>query len=556
MPGRVLVIEDVATDRIVMKVKLSAAHYDVVQAANAAEGLQLARAEAPCLILLSAELGQSAATPLSGFAEGAACAPTPSAIPAPMPRAAPWVAAAAPIPAPAPAPAANGALRPTFGPAAHADAASVPSPAAGPGMSAVALCRRLRGHPSTASVPIVVTTRRDATEARLALLDAGADEVLLRPLDERFLLARIRSLLRARDEMAELRLRESTSRVLGFAEAMPELAPPGQVVLVSPEAGAGGRLRRSLERHLSDRLSVSAPSEILADAQTEAATDVFIVDASEPDTAQLTLSILPELRARSESRHAAIIVLTAPDADGPAILALDLGANDVAPAPGDPAELSLRIRKQIRWKQGRDRLRQTVRDGLHAAITDPLTGLYNRRYAMPHLARIVETARESGRRFALILADLDHFKAVNDTHGHAAGDAVLVETARRLRENLRGMDLVARIGGEEFLVAIPDTGLDEARIVAGRLCGVMRDEPIALPGGRAITVTMSMGLAMGGAQGPSAMPLGSFPTGGAIPEPAEGGEAEATRLIEAADQALYGAKSGGRAQYKISASAA
>ena len=539
MPGRVLVIEDVATDRIVMKVKLSAAHYDVVQASDAAEGLKLARAEAPCLVVLSAELGDA-----PGRAAGAgAPARAPATVPAPMPSVPPWAAAAPPSAASAP--------RPTFG----SEAGSVPSPAA-PGMNAVALCRRLRGHPTTASVPIVVTTRRDASEARLALLEAGADEVLLKPVEERFLLARIRSLLRARDEMAELRLRESTSRVLGFAEAMPELAPPGQVTLVAPEAGAGGRLRHSLERHLSDRLSVMTPSAILADAQTEAATDVFIVDASERETAQLTLSILPELRARAESRHAAIIVLTAPDAGTSAILALDLGANDVAPAPGDPAELSLRVRKQIRWKQGRDKLRQTVRDGLNAAITDPLTGLYNRRYAMPHLARIVEAARESGRRFALIVADLDHFKAVNDTHGHAAGDAVLIETARRLRENLRGMDLVARVGGEEFLVAIPDTGLDEARIVAARLCRVMRDEPISLPDGRAITVTMSMGLAMGGAAGSSGAPSESSPAGAAFPEGGEGGEAEAKRLIEAADQALYGAKSGGRARYQISADAA
>ena len=535
MPGRVLVIEDVATDRIVMKVKLSAAHYDVVQAADAAEGLQLARAEAPCLILLSAELGE-------GCAAGEPASTAPAAVPAPMPSVPPWAAAAALSATPGPGP----ALKPTFG-----DASRVPSPAA-PGMSAQALCRRLRGHPSTASVPIVVTTRRDATASRLALLEAGADEVLTKPLEERFLLARIRSLLRARDEMAELRLRESTSRVLGFAEAMPDLAPPGQVVLVTPQAAAGGRLRGALERHLSDRLAVMTPSQLLADATAEASTDVFIVDASEPESAQATLSILPELRARAESRHAAIIVLNAPDASGAAILALDLGANDVAPAPGDPAELSLRIRKQIRWKQGRDRLRQTVRDGLHAALTDPLTGLYNRRYAMPHLARMVETSHESGRSFALIVADLDHFKAVNDTYGHAVGDVVLVETARRLRENLRGMDLVARVGGEEFLVAIPDTGLEEARIVAERLCRVMRDDSITLPDGRAITVTMSMGLAMGGPAGLG----GSFPTGAAFGPDAAAGEAEAGRVLEAADRALYGAKSGGRARYQISCDAA
>ena len=506
MPGRVLVVEDVATDRIVTKARLSCACYDVVEAENAAEGLRLARAEAPCLVVISAEVGSAES-------------PEPGSVPAP------------PVGVPS---------RPTWLAAPGSDVATVPAPAP-TGMNAVGLCRRLRGHPSTASVPIIVVTGRDATEPRLALLEAGADEVLLKPVEERFFLARIRSLLRARDEMAELRLRESTSRVLGFAEGPVELAAPGTAVLVAPEADAGGRLRRALERHMSDRLSVMAPAEILAGAQTDMAPDVFVVDASDPDTAQHTLSILPELRARTESRHAAIIVLTAPDEGATAVLALDLGANDVAPAPGDPAELALRVRKQVRWKQGRDRLRQTVRDGLHAAITDPLTGLYNRRYALPHLERIVDASRDTGRRFAVLLADLDHFKAVNDTYGHAAGDAVLVETARRMRENLRSMDMVARIGGEEFLVAMPDTGLEEARIVAERLCGIMREQPIVLPDGLSITVTMSMGLAMG---------RGDEPTG------PFGGEALATQLMEAADQALYGAKSSGRAQYRISRDAA
>ena len=491
-----------------MKVRLSSACYDVVEAGDAAEALRLARVEAPCLVVLCAELGsdrvpQSCATP---------------APPTGIPSTPTWIT-----------------------PGSAADAATVPAPPSD--MNAVALCRRLRGHPSTASVPIIVVTKRDATEQRLALLEAGADEVLLKPVEERFFLARIRSLLRARDEMNELRLRESTSRVLGFAEGPVELAAPGTAVLVAPEASAGGKLRRALERHLSDRLTVMGPAAILAGAQTDSAPDVFVVDASDPATAQHTLSILPELRARGESRHAAIIVLTAPEEEATAVLALDLGANDVAPAPGDPAELALRVRKQIRWKQGRDRLRQTVRDGLHAAITDPLTGLYNRRYAIPHLDRIVEASRDTGRRFAVLLADLDHFKAVNDTHGHAAGDAVLVETARRLRENLRSMDLVARIGGEEFLVAMPDTGLDEARIVAERLCSIMREQPIVLPDGLSITVTMSMGLAMG--RGDETADAFGF-----------GGETIAHRLMEAADAALYGAKSGGRAQYRISRDAA
>ena len=152
-----------------------------------------------------------------------------------------------------------------------------------------------------------------------------------------------------------------------------------------------------------------------------------------------------------------------------AAMALDLGANDIL-AEGFPSgELAIQVRTQLRRKADAARLRASVRDGLKLAVTDPLTGLYNRRYAMSHLGRIAEQAARSGRSFTVMVADIDRFKAINDTWGHAAGDSVLVQVARILPDNLRAVDLVARIGGEEFLVVMPDTEEAEARLAAERL---------------------------------------------------------------------------------------
>ena len=165
-------------------------------------------------------------------------------------------------------------------------------------------------------------------------------------------------------------------------------------------------------------------------------------------------------------------------------MALDLGANDLIPADFDDAELAIRLRTQVKRKQEADSLRAALDEDLRLAVIDPLTGLYNRRYAMAHLKRLTTRAAETGRNFTIMVADLDRFKQVNDTFGHAAGDAVLVEVARRLKDNLRGNDLVARIGGEEFLIALPDCQLSEARQAGERIRRIIDREPVTLPSRR------------------------------------------------------------------------
>lgn len=170
------------------------------------------------------------------------------------------------------------------------------------------------------------------------------------------------------------------------------------------------------------------------------------------------------------------------------------------------------------------------------SVIDPLTGLYNRRYAEPHLLRIAQRAKETGRPFAVMVLDLDRFKNINDTYGHSAGDVVLKEIANRIKDNLRGVDMVARIGGEEFLVAMPDTQLDQARHAAERLCRIVDEMPVKIDSGKTvIPVSMSIGVALGG-----------------LHDDARSVE----HLVELADRALYAAKSDGRNQVTISLSAA
>ena len=178
---------------------------------------------------------------------------------------------------------------------------------------------------------------------------------------------------------------------------------------------------------------------------------------------------------------------------------LDLGADDVAYADISDGELILRTKALIRQKLLQDKLRDTVRDGLNAAITDPLTGLYNRRYVESNLARMASQARATQREFAVMMLNIDHFKSINDRYGHAEGDHVLIEIARPLRENLRALDLVARIGGEEFMVTLPNTNHAQGQFAADRLRRLISAMPFSLgPDLPSLTVTMSLGVVIDG----------------------------------------------------------
>src|SRR5262249_6243541 len=126
---------------------------------------------------------------------------------------------------------------------------------------------------------------------------------------------------------------------------------------------------------------------------------------------------------------------------------------------------------------------------------DPLTGLNNRRYLETHLRSLTEQARAAGRPLCVLLADVDSFKAINDTYGHDAGDHVLRELASRLRRNTRAIDLACRIGGEEFVVVMPDVGIDRASEAAERLRACIAGEPFQANGETKLRVTASVGIA-------------------------------------------------------------
>ncbi len=363
---------------------------------------------------------------------------------------------------------------------------------------AVPLLKRLKADPALARIPVIVVAAVADRAARLAALHAGAEEVVTKPFPDSYLQALARNLMRSSAIRDELDRRRDTARELGFAEAVPSFSRPSRLALIAPDMKTAIHWRAGLGRLTDDRVALMTREEAMSQMAPDRVPDVFVIAATINDRGD-GLALVSELRSRLATRYSVIVVQLA--ADDPAHLtsmALDLGATAVQTGAFDARDLTTRLIPLIARKLETDALRADFDSHLNMAVTDPLTGTYNRRYAQSYLDRIARESRDTGQSFALMVLDLDLFKTVNDTHGHLVGDEVLVEVARRLRENIRSIDLLARIGGEEFIVAMPATTSAQAAVAAERLRRVVGEVPVRSPSRRIdIPVTLSIGVAIG-----------------------------------------------------------
>jgi two-component system cell cycle response regulator len=236
------------------------------------------------------------------------------------------------------------------------------------------------------------------------------------------------------------------------------------------------------------------------------------------------------LKVNSDTRDVPVIMLTVRTSLSDRVTGLNIGADDYLSKPFEDQELEARIFAALRVKASQSELRlrnQQLEAMLHSveamAITDPLTGLFNRRRFADVLKREFAVTRRYRNTLSCLLIDLDHFKQINDRFGHDAGDQVLKEAARRIVGSLREVDLAARYGGEEFAVLLPHTSKTDARIVAERLLSNLRKQEFKF-GSEVVRVTASVGCA-----GNSDVASGA-----------------ADDLVKAADVALYEAKNAGR----------
>lgn len=453
MSGKILIVDSVATNRIVLKVKMNSAQYSAEACADCAAARTAITSDHPDLLLIN----------LSDQAEDR-----------------------------------------------HA------------------FCRSLRGDPKTARMAIIGVGIADTTRARFAALDAGVDDVLSHPISDVLMQARIRSLLRRRQGGFEWQLRDGTRNALGFDEEIAPRLAPLQIAVIPDDTLAGERIAAQFQRTCGQTIPRLSTAAALAYSKTVHAPDVFVIDGSLRDRSAARLfQMISDLNSRNETRHSAKLVYMDQGQADVAAMLLDLDVDEIVFDGISDDELALRVHNLTARKLRSDSLRDRVRNGLQAAVTDPLTGLHNRRYADTQLQRLADQSDDAGAVYAMMVVDIDHFKSINDSHGHAAGDAILTALAERLRQNFRAIDLIARIGGEEFLVAMPETSAAQAEMAAQRLRHLVESKPFIITAdAEPLSVTVSVGVAVSSVEATSRTTLG--------------------QMMKDADAALYDAKSAGR----------
>lgn len=251
--------------------------------------------------------------------------------------------------------------------------------------------------------------------------------------------------------------------------------------------------------------------------------DLAILDRRLPDSDGAVLA--HEIKSQDDFRSRYIIMLTGEDEQEDLVEGIELGADDYITKPFHSPELLARIRAGKRIVDLQKELMETNRRLELLSITDGLTKLNNHRYLQDELARAFEEAQRYERPLSLAMIDIDFFKKVNDTYGHAVGDDVLKRVAKLYRESVRSTDLVARYGGEEFAVMMPETNLEDGITFAEKIRNMIESTPLETQIGP-LSITVSVGVA--------SVPHTRIHT--------------AKELIVAADKALYRAKRGGRNQ--------
>lgn len=358
-----------------------------------------------------------------------------------------------------------------------------------PGMTGYEVTKTLRQDPPTSSISIVLLTALDSTKDKVKGLEAGADDFLTKPVNVQELLARVRSMIKLK------RLQEKyvnyTKPIIpgGVSDQDVSISERKAVVLVvDGDRKTAQYYRNVIESGGIAVITVYDIREALA-VLDEVHPDLILLDLLPPDMNEN--EVLDRIQAVSEQDIPVFILSCVEDIDTKVKL-IENGVEDYLVKPVRSAELLVRIKAALRKVNIRNTLRSNMNKLYEESIQDSLTKLYNKHYLKTVIDEKIAFSRRYKRPFSVIMIDIDRFKCINDVFGHLAGDSVLEELAVILRKTVRASDVVARFGGEEFVIVLPEIGLGEAFIVAEKLRVAVENFRFREIGDRSVTVSMGV----------------------------------------------------------------
>ncbi len=393
-----------------------------------------------------------------------------------------------------------------------------------PDMDGFEVCRQLKASAETRNIPVIFISGLGEPMEKVQGFALGGVDYILKPFENSEVLARVRTHLAIRSMQEQLEVQNIQLRDTGKLLEI-------QVAERTQELRESENRFRLLAENIEQVFWVGTPDwnqvsyvspayEKLCGLKAE---DLYVnprqwIDAVHPDDRAQVIADIPnnpdEIIDYVDFKDYRII-----NTDGQ-ILWISARAYPVKDSEGNVVGVTGLAQDITQRKQLEEKLK-------HIATHDPLTGLYNRHEMELRLTDEVERASRYNHHLAVFMLDLDHFKSVNDTYGHLAGDTILKTFATVLNNSIRNTDYVARYGGEEFVVILPETTLPKAEELAERLCSLIAEYPFTVKIDTELKITTSIGIA-------------------SFPEHAKTGR----KLLEAADSALYGAKQAGRNQVK------
>lgn len=357
-----------------------------------------------------------------------------------------------------------------------------------PEMDGYEVIKRLKQEPETSGIPIALLTSLDSTEDKVKGLDAGADDFLTKPVNQIELIARIRSLTKLK------RLHEEIRKVGNLMSPQPEDVEEGKtkdkksILIVEDDERMLMQYKRILDNAGDYRTLTANNASTAVDVLHNTIPDLILLDIMLPDMNGIEL--LKKIREYHPAADIPVIIISAITDIETKVKGIEAGVDDYLIKPVDRFEMLARIRANLRKAEAQRILKSNLEAAARQAITDHLTGLYNRQYLKDVLEREIARAKRYKRPFSLLLSDIDYFKSVNDTFGHLIGDSVLRETAGILKDNVRASDVTARYGGEEFVVVLTDTDINGAVAAAEHLRETVAQHRFSGADGRPITISI------------------------------------------------------------------